>query len=98
MHQRWATGGIASMGHGFERLDRRTPMLVGLAIGGVAPVGAGTGATFRSATSPFDQSVLRSPAFQLMIPKADRRASSLGIFFSSATLIASRTIAVKSSI
>ena len=43
------------------------------------------------------QSALRSPAFQLMIPKAERRASSAGSFFSSATFIASRTMPLKSS-
>jgi hypothetical protein len=48
--------------------------------------------------APLDQSALRSPAFQLMIPNAERRASSSGIFFSSATFIASRTMPIKSSI
>ena len=43
------------------------------------------------------QSALRSPAFQLIIPKAERRASSAGSFFSSATFIASRTMPLKSS-
>jgi hypothetical protein len=43
------------------------------------------------------QSALRSPAFQLMVPKAERRASSAGTFFSSATFIASRTMPLKSS-
>ena len=46
-----AREGIA-LGHCFQRLDRRTPMLVGLAIGGVAPVGAGTGATFLGEADP----------------------------------------------
>ena len=43
------------------------------------------------------QSALRSPAFQLMVPKAERRASSAGTFFSSATFIASRTMPLNSS-
>ena len=60
--------------------------------GGEARGGRGLG-QIRSGT----QSALRSPAFQRMIPKAERRASSAGTFFSSATFIASRTMPLKSS-